>query len=136
MIYVFLVSVLTAFLYSYVIIKDKSILIKFYFFITMIAFPFQGLFLSVFKFSHPLFIAKEHTQIVLDCLTYVLLFGTTLYLTFKIFQKLVPNFDTINQKINLNSELLNTNFTIIFSVISISIVLLFEFLLIGMGSFF
>ena len=66
----------------------------------------------------------------------MLLFGSTLYLVFKIFQKLIPNFDIIDQKINFNSELSNTKYIVIFSVISISMIFVFEFLLIGMGSFF
>ena len=135
MILIFLVSVLTTALYSYVIIKDKSIIIKSYFFITLIAFPFQGLFLSIFKFSHPLFVGKD-TDVIFFCLIYVLIFGSTLYLVFKIFQKLIPNFDIIDQKINLNSELSNTKYIVIFSVISITMIFVFEFLLIGMGSFF
>lgn len=135
MISIFLVSALTVALYSYVIIRDKSIIIKFYFFITIIAFPFQGIFLSIFKFSHPLFVASDIDDI-LFCLIYVLLFGSTLYLMYKIFQKTIPNFDIINRKINLNSELSNTKFIVLFSVISISTVFVFEFLLIGMGSFF
>ena len=135
MILIFLVSALTTVLYSYVIINDKSIIIKFYFFITIIAFPFQGLFLSIFKFSHPLFIAED-TQVILICLIYVVLFGSTLYLTFKISQKLIPNLDIINRKINLDSELSNTKFIKQFFLISISIIFFCDFLLIGMGSFF
>ena len=134
---IFLISLIISFFYICIIINDKSLLIKSYFVISLIAFPLQGLFLSITKFSHPLY-EYQNLSIIFQSLLYASFFGLIIFLSYRIFNKLTVNF---NLSINENSfffkkDFLNTNLILTFSITIFIIILLSEVILIGYGSFF
>lgn len=132
-------SLLIIIIFSIIILKEKSILIKFYFSITLVAFPLQIVFLKLFNFSHKLYDPKN-IDYIFNSLFYVLMYTSCLFATFKLLQKSPNlNFNFGKNKILYlleNNLINNLNIFKIFFYSTFFLIVIAEFSLIGFGSFF
>ena len=132
MFFLFLLSTILLLIYSYVILKVDSIILKSYSGLNSILFATQGLFIVIFGFSHTQY-NSDNLEYINKTLIYIIIFEIFLFSIF-IFLKNNLKFTKFNFK--EKDFVLEDSGYIVFFIILILIIILSEFILISNNVFF